>query len=398
MALAQYSDLFWFPSGALAVGVAARVFPLSSNILAPLFADAAGTIPLANPVTTDGTGTVTFWAEEGEYWLHIDSETFRIRVGDEPVDPTTELAAATLSTGVLAGGDISVNAGNPAAIDIAPLVGYVTDFLTDPFNPIVRRVDYPGGTVEMDAGALTRTVTVWLMDADQNIIQQATPSTNAQKRTHLLLGFTAQEAGVIIVDQSLPVILQQPANQLADLMASLGPFSITGNQVTPNGANLMINQSAGTMFAPAFNHFVGPVQTNDPHVSTTQAQTPAQFRHVTRTSTDFGPLENLLDVGHYDNAGVVTPIGGGAGSSTIHRVYLFPNNDPTQQLVMHYGQTVYSSLAAAVDRVGAGLNFQLNPLMRAGALICYIVATRTATDLSNTAQAVFVHAGKFATP
>jgi hypothetical protein len=236
------------------------------------------------------------------------------------------------------------------------------------------------------------------MDADQNIIQQATASTNAQKRTHLLLGFTAQESGSIIVDQSLPVILQQPANQFADLMAALGPFSITGNQVTPNGANLMINQSAGTMFAAAFNHFVGPVQTNDPHVSTTQAQTPAQFRHVTRNSTNFGPLENLLDVSHYDNAGVITPIGGGAGSSTIHRVYLFPNNDPAQQLVMHYGQTVYSSLAAAVDRVGAGLNFQLNPLMRAGALICYIVATRTATDLSNTAQAVFVHAGKFATP
>lgn len=397
MAIAQYTDKFWYPSGALATGVLVRVFPLTSNILAPLFANQAGTVSLANPLTTDATGSISFFAEEGEYWLHADSESFRVSVGS-PVLDLQEVAAATLSTGIVAGGDISVNGSSSSAIDIAPLTGYVTDFTTDPFNPSITRVSYPGGTVEMDAGALARTVTVWLMDVDQNIVQQATPSTNEQKRTHLLLGFTAQESGSIIVDQSLPVILQQPANQFADLMASLGPFNITGNQVTPNGANLMINQAAGTMFAPAFNHFVGPVQTNDPHVSTTQAQTPAQFRHVTRTSTDFGPLENTLDVGHYDNAGVVTPIGGGAGSSTIHRVYLFPNNDPAEQLVMHYGQTVYSSLAAAVDRVGAGLNFQLNPLMRAGALICYIVATRTATDLSNTAQAVFVHAGKFATP
>jgi hypothetical protein len=36
--------------------------------------------------------------------------------------------------------------------------------------------------------------------------------------------------------------------------------------------------------------------------------------------------------------------------------------------------------------------------MRAAAFLGYICATRTATNLSDTAQAVFVAAGKFATP
>ncbi len=423
MALAQFSDRFWFPSGVLAVGVAARVFPLSSNVLAPLFADADGTIPLANPLTTDGTGSVTFWAEAAEYWLHIDTETFRINVGLPEVNPTTfaalqadvvalqaavttlqtetavieSMAETAISTGIAAGGDISVNGISSSAIDIAPLTGYVTDFITDPFNPGITRVDYPGGTVEMDAGSLARTATAWLMDVNQVITQQGTPPTNAQRRTHIMLGVTAQVGGVIIVDQSLPVILQQPANQLADLITSLGAFSISGNRVTPNGANLMINQSSGELFSQAFNHFAGPVQTNDPHVSTTIAQTPASFRYVTQSAPVFGPLTALVDVGNYDVGGVVTPVPGGANASTIHRVYMFPNNTATEQIAFQYGQTSYSSLANAVAAIGAG-TFTPNPLMRAAALIGYIAVIRTATNLSNTAQAVFVAAGKFATP
>jgi hypothetical protein len=191
--------------------------------------------------------------------------------------------------------------------------------------------------------------------------------------------------------------LQQPANQLVDLMTSLGAFNISGNVISPNGANQMFNQTAGTIFSQAFNHFVGPIQTDDPHVSTTIAQTPASFRHVTRSSATFGTLENLLDVGNYDVAGVVTPIGGGVNSSTVHRVYLFANNTATEQLVLQYGQFVYSSLASAVASVGSG-TFVPNPLTRAAALIGWIVATRTAVNLSDPTQAVFVQAGKFSTP
>lgn len=397
MVLAQYTDKFWFPTGTLAVGVAVRVFPLTSNVLASLFANQAGTIPLPNPLTTDGTGSVSFFAEEGEYWLHADSEAFQISVGSPRVDPQ-ELAAATLSTGIIAGGDISANAGSPSAVDIAPFTAYITDLSTDPFNPSIQRISFPGVVgLEMDAGSLARTATSWLMDADQNIIQQGTASTNEQRRTHVMIGVTAQVGGVIIVDQSLPVILQQPANQFSDLINALGPFVVSGNRIAPNGVNLQINQASGQLWANAFNHFAGAVQTNDPHVSNTIAQTPASFRYTTRSSTVFGPLTTLVDVSHYDVGGVVTLIPGGANTSTIHRVYLFPNNTATEQLVLQYGQTAYSSLANAVAAIGAG-SFVQHPLMSNGALLGYIAVTRTATDLSNAAQAVFVHAGKFATP
>ena len=442
MAIAGYNELFWYPTGSIAANVTARVFPLSSNTFAPIFADAAGTVPLANPTTTNAAGRLIFWAEEGEYWVHIDTETFMVSVGLPPVTPgeiaaiqadvaalqgdmtavegdvTTlqgQMAAAladivaletdvndlmqvTLSSGIVAGGDISVNAGSPSAIDISPFIGYITDFTADPFNPSITRVDFPGAVgVEMDAGALGRTITSWLMDANQVITQVPSPTSNEQRRTHIRLGLTAQVGGVITIDQSLPVIMQQPANQLSDLMVSLGPFRVSGALIAPNGANLMVNVSAGQIFSQAFNHFVGPVQTNNPHVSATAAQTPAQYRYTTSTSTTFGVLRNTIDVANYAPGGVVTPIPGGAGVSTIHRVYLFPANAAVDQLIIQYGANTYSSLTNAVAAIGSGV-FTPNPMLTDATLIGYIAATRTAVNLSDPTQATFVNAGKFATP
>lgn len=81
MALAQYREKFWFPSGALATNIVARVFLHDDNVFAPLFTDATGTTPLANPTRTDNAGFLTFWAEEGQYWIHLDTEAFEVGVG-----------------------------------------------------------------------------------------------------------------------------------------------------------------------------------------------------------------------------------------------------------------------------------------------------------------------------
>lgn len=392
MALAQYTDTFWFPDGTLASNVAARVFPKTSSALATLWADAAGTIPVTNPTTTNGSGVLTFWAESGEYWVHLDSETFGVTVG-------MSQEQADLSTGVASGGEINASAV-PSSVDITATDGYIVDYLAgDQAEPVITRVKTAAQTVALDAGALARAVTWWLLDSTGAVIQQAAKPDAAQRRTHILLGVTSQVGGVVVVEQSIPVILPGQANQLVDLMEALGPFNISGNLITPNGANLMINHSAGTTFNRGFSHFITGVLTNNPHVSTTQAQTPADFIYVTQTTTVVGALTNLIDVGNFDSGGAVTPIGGGANSSSIHRIYLFPNNDPQRQLIIQYGQTTYASLAAAVNAIGAG-TFTENPsfIQGGGALIAYIAAIRTATNLSDPAQATFVRASKFAAP
>lgn len=397
MALAQYSKTFWFPTGTVAASIPARVFPENSSTLATLYTDATGTTTLPNPLNTTAAGVLTFWAEEGQYWIHADTESFAVAVGaaaqpatQQDVDDATEPIG--LDTGVIFGGELNANLANPLALDIGATVGFIVDYVTTPATPVVTRVEIPAQTVALTD--VIRVVTWWMADSTGAIIQQGARPTNAQRRTHLQLGATAQTGGAIFVDQTLPVILPQPTNQLYDLLYALGSFNIEGDILAPAGANLQVAKSAGTVFAAGFNHFSGPALTNDPHVSSMPAQNPTSLRYVTRTPAPAALTVTNVDVANYDNAGVITAIGGGANRSTIQHVYLFPVNTPADQIVVQYGQTIYSSLSEAVAAVGAD-PFVQNPTLTDGILLGFIVATRTATNLSDTAQARIIMAGKF---
>jgi hypothetical protein len=84
MALARYTEPYWYPSGVLAAGVAYHVFPRASNVHASLFQDAAGTIALPNPGVTDGVGVIDFYVATGDYWLFINSQSFGLIVDTDP--------------------------------------------------------------------------------------------------------------------------------------------------------------------------------------------------------------------------------------------------------------------------------------------------------------------------
>lgn len=391
MALVQYSRLYWFPNGAVAANTPAAVFPDNVNIFAPLYADAAGTVPLPNPLNTDGAGLLTFYAEEGPYWVHIDAETFHIDVG------TSELRA-TLSTGIASGGRVTVNAGNPLAVDISALDGYIVDYSADdPTAPVVTHVKTPAQTVPLDAAALLRTATWFLMDGAGVITQQATPATNEQRRTHIAIGAAAQDG--VQIFRTLPdaTLLAQPVNQLGDLMDGLGLFTTRPIVVTPN-ANLTINTSASVVFGRSLNRYAGGLLTNNPHNVPAPAASPAQFRYITSTGSAFGPLTSNVDVTRYDVGGVPTLIPGGSNATAIHRLFVAGTGNAADQFAIQYGQTVYPNLATAIDRIGQS-GFVTNPVLsESTALVAWIVATKATTNLSDPAQAVIISAGKFASP
>lgn len=391
MTLQQYTDTFWFPNGILAANVSASVFPRGSSALAPLWANSAGTMALPNPLPTSGSGILTFWAESGDYWIHINAETIPVTVG-------MSQEAADLSTGLASGGELNVNGSNPKALDIGPLDGYVVTYLGTQAEPTLVRVKTAARTVVLDAAAQLRQFTWWLVDSTGAVIQQATEPTNVQYRSHLVLGYTDYDGTSIIAEQTLPVILRHPVNQFTDLLKALGPFQVDHSTITPDGSNLTIVQTAGNLFSRSSNYFAGPVQTNDPHISPILAQNPAQFRYVTQTSSTITSLVSNVDPANYDVGGVVTPVGGGANTATIQRVWCFASNTASNQLIIQYGQDTYASLSAARDRIGM-VGHVANPALTGkAALIAYIVVIRSATDLSDTAQCEIVDAPRFAIP
>lgn len=385
MALAQYTDTFWFPNGSPAVNIAAAVFPRNSSVPATLYTDVTGTTQLANPLPTSGTGVLSFWAEAGEYWVHLDTEAFRVSVGAPDTLNTHEAGSVAVSTGIVSGGRISLSA-NPVAVDIGETVGYVVDYATDDFRPVTTRVHTAAQTVPLDAAALLRDVTFWLIASNGTFVQQAFPATATQRRTHIELGFSVLSGGAVFLVKTTPVVLPQPANQFVDLLNALTPFNTNGNTLSPNGVNLSINKTAGTMFARAFNYANVP---NDLHTAVTPAQSPVTVRYSTRSTTVFPPYQTVLDPANYDVGGVVTPVGGGALTSTVQRVFLFALDNTIDQVAIQYGQTTHASLAAAVAAIGT-TPYVVNPVF-VGTLIGWIAMTRTATDLSNPAHATFVH-------
>jgi hypothetical protein len=389
VATAEYSKLYWFFTGAVAANVPAYIFPLESNALAPLFADQAATIGLPNPVNTSAGGVLTFWAEAGDYWVYIDKEVFQISVGMSQEE-------ADLSSGTASGGEITPSLTNPQAIDIAPLVGYVVAQTADGFAPTVQRVTSDQRTEVLSGPSLGRILTWWLLDSSDNVIQQGFKPTPPQRRTMIPLGLTAYDGGSvsIVFDQTLPVILNQPVNQLADLMDGLGPFVVSGNRLSANPGTLTFNKTEGVIFARAFNHIPDP---DNPHWNTLIAQAPQNFQYNTQNPFSEGPLTTLVDPANYDVGGVVTPIPNPT-DWTIQRVWGYPLNDPNQQIRIQYGQALFPTEQDAINGIG-NIAFIANPEADPfGALVAHLVIRADATDLSDGTQAMFRRSSKFATP
>lgn len=296
-----------------------------------------------------------------------------------------------LSTGIVSGGELNASA-TVGSLDIGALIGYIFDYSTNEMNPRVTRISLPDQTVALTD--TTRAITWWMVDVNENIVQQGSRPTNSQRRTHLQLGATVQTGGVIFVDQSLPVLERQSTNQLYDLMYALGGFNISGNTMAAKGATLQLTQTAGKVFQVGFNHFAGSVHTDDPHVSTTQAQDPVSIRYVTQTPAPATAPVTSLDPLNYDLNGVKTLIPGGVVQATVQHVYLFATNNAADQIVIQYGNVIYNTLDDALIAIGQE-NFPRNPTLGDGIYLYSIVMTKGAVSLLDPVNARIVRMNPF---
>ena len=360
-----------------------------------------GAIQTGTTVTGDVTGTIPSGT--------VVSKVNGVSVSGTPVAGYTTIAntptAATwqlpsgflMGTGIQYGGNMTVNGSNPAAFDLAAAVGFIVDYVTVPTNPTATKVTLPAQTITLTGAALTRVVNWWVSDSNGNITSQANEPTNVQRRTSLVIGVTASTigTGAIFTIQAASVLLNQGVNQFYDLAYGLGPFSISGNVVNPNGATLTLAKTAGTMFDTAF---ATGTQPNDPHTVTSPAETPITFRYATQLTNSESALTTTWDPGHYDVGGVITLVPGGTNTATIQRLYLFGTGVAGAQTAVQYGQTMYASLSAASAAIGTTSFIQNPDFNSGGVLIAWVCMIKSATDLSNASQCTIVPAHKFVNP
>ena len=280
-----------------------------------------------------------------------------------------EFSGFTITNG---GADLTVGAGS----------GHIVDLAGDTYSELSWTA-FVGETIAAD-----NDVTYIFINSAGALVKQTAEPTASDFRNLVYLGRVIKIGGTIIQALAEPHVYLQGVNQLYDLFKALGLFNSYGNEITPNGANLNIDKAVGGLFSAGANFINNP---EDPHEVTIAASSPTTFAYVTRVAGSTGADTTTIDPANYDNAGVITSIGGSGQRATIQRVYLFPSG----AVRIHYGQTIYSNIAEALSQADSE-TFTVNPnIPNNGILIGLIVLRRDATDLSNINQARFLQASKF---
>jgi hypothetical protein len=297
------------------------------------------------------------------------------------------LAANNSSTGIFEFSGLSISTPSGTTFNVAPVQGWIIDNVTEPANPRIQLIIYPGSTGNTALYVSSATETYILLTSGLTITQQTTFPTPQQRRQNLYLGkFGHANRQFLINAFNEPDSSLSPVSQLRDIFT---PIRLINGGIYPsaNGNSLTFNTSGGVLYGLGLGYITNKLDPNSLSVSGTS---PCTFQYRTQTG---GTASNttLITPGVYDNNGVVTSVGGGSNSSTNQRIYLVQNG----QFRLQYGQQVYGSLAAAIEAsqneaFTTFSNFRDNAI-----LIGILSVNKNATNLSNTTQARFLLTSKF---
>lgn len=295
--------------------------------------------------------------------------------------------ARQITTGVVDGALLSINA-DPTKFNLSAQVLSFSDYSSSLSAPDVNPINCPAQSAVAVANLATADSTYISVSPSCTIIQSTTFPTQVQRRTNAFIGRLSHvNRTSVTAVANLPDLVVGSNSQLYDLYDAIGPFNISGNVISPNGANLSFNRSAGSIFRRSANYSSSK---QNPHVVSFSGATASNFFRSTQTATNPTPV-NVIDVANYDVAGTVTAIPGVGGTSTNRRVYIFS----TGAIAIQYGQVTYGSLANAIAGITTE-SFVVNPqLSEGGVLLAIISCRKDATNLSNTAQCKITKTGRF---
>ncbi len=294
---------------------------------------------------------------------------------------------ALASSGLYTGAVLSVG-GAQGTFSITSGEGLYIDSTTDFSNIQVNAVIIAGQTDVAVTNIATQPVTYILIDQSGNIVQNTTFPTATERRNHIFIGVVVHSDNTnVIVVNNIPSVALDVTGQLQDLFNALGFFNQNGNVISPNGANLSINKSAGTAFKAGANF---QNNSKDPHTLTLASQTSATFRYRNQDSSE-GINTTVIDPTSYDLGGTTTAIPGNNNQATLQRIYVFPSN----LIRVQYGQEVFQNLSEAVAAAGKEAFVTEPNIQENGLLLGTLAVTKGATDLSDDSQALFFNASRF---
>ena len=291
------------------------------------------------------------------------------------------------ASGLISGAVITINSANTATFNITSGVGYIVDWWTTPGQPTLYPVSISAQTGVTLTYLSSSTLSYIGIDKTGTLVQYSTEPTNSQRRQIILLGQLGHTNLTSIGNVNSFTTTYEGANaKVLDVISELHLIN-TGNGLSPNGANLKFNKANGYLFGlgvNARNDFSNPNKVNTP------SATPVSFKYRTQTGGT-GTTITDIDPTKYDVGGVITTIPGSSNAATNQRIYLFPNGN----VIVQYGQTIYTSLSNAIAAHTTETFTQYSNVSAAAILIGILSVTKGCTDLSNSTNAIFLPVSKF---
>ena len=303
-------------------------------------------------------------------------------------DNSTELAGylgEAFPTGLYDGGELNI-VGGGLNIEIIAGAGVIVDSYTDPLD-IPSRVNISWATQNepITSPAVAGQI-AWYTMANAGtqgvldnsnlglLIERSVRPTPAQERDEIFIGIALYN-GDEWKEISSPTVVNSTAHSFNEYIKSIGQLTHMDSGGDIHEAALFtLDQDEGVIWELNRNWHVNR---KDPSRESFVARPNFQWRYTNRDFSTVSALTGTVDPANYDDAGTVVPVGGGANTCTIQRLYL----DPADNFWVLYGQTTHDNFFEALADIGHDNTITEVPFILDKALFLgYIVTERVQSD------------------
>ncbi len=255
-------------------------------------------------------------------------------------------------TGVRSGLELSVNGGDNTLFDIAIGTAIIVNREPDPMSSVMTRIAFPE-TLGITDPFLTDTFTYVFLDNTGTVITRVTgPSTLDDLNDLVFLGQLRHFGSVIVTVDNNPIMAHGASiSHMGELVFS-GGQRLTGAVISPNGANLQVDITAGILEQFGRGRTVNE---NNPNSYPSSAQVPIPAMTFFKAYVDgTGELivdnsNNLLDPTVFNDDGLGTLVAvSPANNYTTLRVFEAAGSEA---IIFYYGTETFSSSAEALAAV-----------------------------------------------
>jgi hypothetical protein len=326
----------------------------------------------------DGTTPLTGDWDAGDYIVTASG----FAVGNARVDH----AIFAEATGLLTGGNLTVNAGDDTLLDVEAGTALYVD-MSDRSNPVIEIISWPAQTWDPElAGGITKWIGVERTAPGVGSLTAAHRFTQSQKRTTVVIGriWNFDEGDDIKGVGQYKHGAFNTGKTVSDIAYTLGSLNISGNSFTATASGVLrLNRSAGEAFRYTANYVNNETSPNI-YISTTVSGISNYSYHI-----QGGSAENkaYIEPGFYDLNGTKTAVP--TDKWTVQRVYYYPVSNV---VLVTYGQYLYDTYEDAVTAAPSE-NLMLNTETIEGSILrAFLVLKEGCTDLTDTDQATILEA------